>query len=245
MILILSDTHSFYNIINERIEYTENVLGIPVSFVIHLGEFGIFRYELKKYFNKDKKRFLRPVYFIEGNHEDFTLFEELVKKYSDFFTHLPRCSVRSIDSYRMLALGGAAYMDSFITQTGALITDHNINDCLSIPCDDVDIVLTHDCPIGIGMPNSPGLEYYGKTGFKRGDELASHFKPKIWLFGHHHKWFESKINGTRYYGLPESWKGFGLLDKDFQFRFVKHSVEIKERKRSFIERFFVKCKIIR
>ncbi len=242
MILIVTDTHCYFDIINKQIEYAEESLGIPVSSIIHLGDFGIYKSHLYDFFIKRGKRFLRPLYFIDGNHEDFNSFENLVWKYKDFFSYLPRASVNTIEGYRFLSLGGTAYMDSAATQRGAIITDKQIDECLSIPGDDVDIILTHDCPSGIGVPNTPGLGYYGETGFKRSSELADHFKSKLWLFGHHHKWFTYRDTYTTYHGLSGIWKGFGLLDGNYQFRIVEHKIDWEET--SFIDKILMKIKIL-
>ncbi len=244
MILVTSDTHSCYDYINKQIEYAEGVLCLSIACVVHLGDFGIFRTDLYDFFNKQKKRFSRPVYFIEGNHEDFDALPWLTKKYKEHFTHLSRGSVHSLAGYKFLCLGGAAYMDSMITQRAAIISERHINECLSIEPEHVDIILTHDCPVGIGVPNSPGLEHYGQTGFPRSDELAEHFRPKLWLFGHHHKWFEYRDGQTTYYGLPEIWKGFGLLDGNYQFKMVEHPLQKPEKETSLIDRFLIKLKII-
>lgn len=243
MILVTSDTHCYYRAINQQIAYAKEHLNIAVSCVIHLGDFGIYKSNLHDFFIKQGNRFLCPVYFIEGNHEDFDAFPGLVTKYKDFFTYLPRGTVHTIAGYRFLALGGAAYMDAMNTQKGAVISDKHINDCLAIPCEEVDIILTHDCPLGIGVPNSPGLDFYGATGFPRSDELAAHFKPKLWLFGHHHKWFDFQDQHTRYYGFGDTWKGFGLLHNDYQIDMVMHQLEWE--KIPLIEKIFMKLKIIR
>ena len=242
MILVVTDTHCYFDIINKQIDYAEDSLGIPISSVIHLGDFGIYKQQLYDFFIRKSKRFRRPLYFIDGNHEDFNSIEKLVIKYKDFFTYLPRTKVNTIEGYRFLSLGGTGYMDSMATQRGAIITDKQINDCLSIPREDVDIILTHDCPTGIGVPNTPGLEYYGETGFKRSSELADHFKPKLWLFGHHHKWFTFQKDHTSYYGLGGVWRGFGLLDSGYQFRIVEHKIESEET--SFIDKLLIKLKLI-
>ena len=243
MILIVSDTHCYYDIVNKQIEYAENVLGHTISSVIHLGDFGIYKPHLKDYFKKKKNRFLRPLYCIDGNHEDFNHLHKLVAKYKNYFTYLPRASVHTIDGYRFLALGGAAYMDSMITERGAVITNQQINDCLAIPEGDVDIIITHDCPAGIGVPNSPGMGHFGDTGFPRGHELSDHFKPRLWLFGHHHKWFSAKDGHTRYYGLDGVWKGFGLLDDNYNFTMISHMVAWE--KTPLIEKILIKLRIIR
>ncbi len=244
MILITCDTHCYYENINKQIRHAEDDLGVTVDCVIHLGDFGIYRTHLSHYFKRKGRRFSRPVYFIEGNHEDFDELPWLIKKYSDYFTHLPRASVNEIEGYRFLALGGSGYMDSMVTQKGAIITDHQINACLKVPPKDVDIIITHDCPIGIGMPNTKGMEHYGETGFPRSDELAPKLQPKLWLFGHHHKWHEYEDDHTRYFGLASSWKGFGLLDKNYEFRFVKYTIPYPQEKQSLIMKLLTRLKII-
>jgi len=243
MIMIICDTHCYYDIINRQVEYAETTLGCAVSSIIHLGDFGVFRSHLNDFFIKRKKRFMRPFYFIDGNHEDFDALPWLVKKYADFVTYLPRSSVHTIDGYRFLALGGAAYMDSMITERGAVITDQQIDACLSVPPGDVDIILTHDCPVGIGVPNTPGMGHFGVPGFPRSDELVHHFKPRLWLFGHHHKWYLYNNDHTSFYGLCGAWKGFGLLDKDYTFSIEKHKIDWE--KTSLLEKLLVKLKIIR
>jgi len=175
VILFVTDSHCYFDVINEQIEYAENSLGLFISCVIHLGDFGIYKSQLNDFFIRKGKRFKRPLYFIDGNHEDFNALPKLVTKYKDFFTYLPRSSVNRIEGYRFLSLGGTAYMDSMNTQHGSVITDQQIEKCLSIPRDNVDIIITHDCPSGIGVPNTRGLEYYGETGFHRSSELKDHF----------------------------------------------------------------------
>lgn len=244
MILFISDTHCAYHLINMQIEYAQEELGIPVSCVIHLGDFGIFRPQLYDYFIRKKGSFLKPVYFIEGNHEDFDAFDSLMKRYNNiFFKHLPRSTVTEIEGYKFLSLGGSAYMDAMTTPTASVIKDHHIDDCLNIPPENVDIIISHDCPQGIGVPNSPGLEVYGQTGFPRGDELANHFSPKLWIFGHHHKWFELNRDETRYLGLSGSRRGFALLGENFDFMIINHSIPF--RKASLLRKFLTFMRILR
>ncbi len=243
MILIVSDTHCYYEMVNIQINYAEKVLGHNISCVIHLGDFGIYKHHLKDYFKKRKGSFNKPLYCIDGNHEDFNNLDKLVKKYKDYFTYLPRGTVHEIEGYRFLALGGSAYMDSMITERGAVITNQQINQCLAHPADSVDIVISHDSPMGVGVPNTPGFEHFGEPGFPRGDEIAAHFKPRLWFFGHHHKWFDSEDAHTVYYGLSGIWKGFGLLDDKYNFTMISNRVEWEES--GFIEKILIKLKIIR
>lgn len=244
MILVIADTHCYYDIVNRQIEHAETVLNMPVDCVLHLGDFGVYREHLHNYFVRRGARFQKPLYFIEGNHEDFREFDGLVARYNGkCFTHLPRASVQELGPYRMLCLGGSAYMDALNTQPGAVIKDHQIDACLELPPDGVDIIISHDCPCGIGVPNTPGLEYFGETGFPRSRELLEHFRPRLWLFGHHHKWFSTEESGTMFHGLPGSWKGYCLLDSDYKVITVENSVPWQRT--SFVDRLLGRLRIIR
>lgn len=243
MILVTSDTHGHYHYVNAQIDHAESMINSSITSVIHLGDFGFYKSHLNDFFIRKGNRFSRPVFVIDGNHEDFDALPSMVKRYEGYLTYLPRGTVHNIDGYRFLALGGASYMDAMNTQKGAVITDQQIDMCLAKPASEVDILLTHDCPLNIGVPNSPGCEFYGPTGFPRSDELAAHFKPRLWLFGHHHKWFECRDAHTHYYGIADTWKGFGLLDNDFKFSFVNH--QLPWSKTPFFERLLIMLKIIR
>lgn len=244
MILVIADTHCYYDIVNRQIEHAESTMGATIDCVVHLGDFGMYREHLHSFFVKRQGRFLRPLYFIEGNHEDFREFDSLLARYNGtFFTHLPRASVQAVGPYRMLCLGGASYMDAFNTQPGAVIKDHQIESCLALPADQVDIIISHDCPAGIGVPNTPGLEYFGETGFPRSRELLEHFKPRLWLFGHHHKWFSTQDETTTFQGLPGSWKGYCLLDDNYQITTVENSVPWPRTR--LVDRLLTRLRIVR
>jgi len=228
MLLISGDVHSQYHVINEQIRFAEEKTKQKLEAVIVLGDFGIYEQQLKKFFDKEGRHFLRKVYFIDGNHEEFSQFDHLVEKYIHHLNHIPRGRVTQICNHRFLSLGGARYMDALNSPFGSEIKDCDIARCLTHKPEEIDFILTHDCPAGIGVPNAPGMEFYGNPGFVRGKELIEHFAPKKWFFAHYHRWFDCKIDKSEFYGLPESWKGFGLLDKDGNYEAVKHQVAKKE-----------------
>jgi predicted phosphodiesterase len=226
MILLLTDVHCRYHLVNEQIAFAEKEHGETVTSVLVLGDFGLFAHTLQEFFRRRQQRFLRPVFIIEGNHEDFRVFSELVQEYQQEFTYLPRGSVRTIDGIRFLALGGAAYMDAMTTPPGAEIRESDLQACLAHPPGSVDIVLSHDCPQEIGVKNAPGFEHYAPPGFPGGIAIAAYLKPRLWFFGHHHRWFGAELPPTRYHGLPESWNGFILLRDNFQVSLVPHEIPL-------------------
>ncbi|MBU8869784.1 MAG: metallophosphoesterase [Gemmatimonadales bacterium] len=235
-VLLISDIHTKFGVINAQILHAEESCGQSVGEVLVLGDFGFFADELHEHFRKKNRRFLRPVSFIEGNHEDHGELGNLASRFADVVTYLPRSTLYRLGSWRGLCLGGARYMDSWSTPRGCEITSSDIDACLAHPPDEVDLVLSHDCPSDIGVPNTPGFEYYGKPGVPLMSRLAEHFRPRWWFFGHHHRWFDLSRDGTRYIGLPQCWVGYALLYPDGEIELIQHSVTVESR--SWLKRLF-------
>lgn len=233
--MLLSDVHCQFHLINQQIEAAEKKYGNAISQVIVLGDLGFFPDEIKYFFNKNPDGFCRPLAFIDGNHEDFAELPDLAAKFAGRLTYLPRATLKIFDSFKMLALGGAAYMDAAITPSGSEITAWQIQACLDYSPGSVDVVLTHDCPKNIGILNHRGFEHYGEPGFDGGLEIARHLKPKLWFFGHHHRWFERIIDNTRFIGIAEAWKGYALLLADGRVIIEKNEIK---RKLSWWQRFW-------
>ena len=229
MILFLSDVHCRYEVVDRQVAHAEEELGVSISDVLVLGDFGLFEPFLKRFFRKQGKHFLRPTNFIEGNHEDFDHFEGLVARYRDVIAYLPRSTVHTIAGASTLALGGVRYMDAHTTPLRAEIREADIARCLALPAGSVDIVISHDCPTGIGVPNEPGFEHYGPPGFAGSEQILAHFQPRLWVFGHHHRWFDRTIAGTRFFGLPQSWLGCAVLTDDGELHRIDHNVGEKRR----------------
>ncbi len=227
-ILFISDLHTKYDVINEQILHAERN-GSSIEQVIVLGDFGFFGSCLNEYFRHQEKRFLRPVSFIEGNHEDHGMLATLANQYADVVTHLPRGVLITLGSFNALCLGGARYMDAISTPQGSEVTKADLDACYNHDADRVDLIISHDCPTGIGVPGTPGMECYGVPGIPELRELAGHFKPRLWFFGHHHRWFDDENESTRFVGLPESWLGYVLMGQNADICIVKHTVVINDQ----------------
>ena len=226
MILVLGDVHSRFDIVNTQVVHAEARLGAPVDAVVVLGDLGLFEPFLSRFFRKRRMRFARPLYFVDGNHEDYRTLPRLVELYSDVMTHLPRGSIREIAGISCMAIGGASYMDALATPLGSVISPADIERCLAHPPGSAIAVFSHDCPAGLGVPSTPGFEHFGPPGFEGGESIRAHLRPRVWLFGHHHRWFERAVDGTRFHGLVESWLGYGLLAPDGTFETVRNQVAV-------------------
>ncbi|MDX9979725.1 MAG: metallophosphoesterase [Lentisphaeria bacterium] len=242
MILFLSDVHSRYEVVDRQVAHAEQEIGEPVADVLILGDFGLFEPFLKRFFRRQGQHFLRPTHFIEGNHEDFDHFERLVERYRDVIDYLPRGTVHQISGTSTLALGGVCYMDSHTTPRRAEIREADIARCLAHPKGSVDVVLSHDCPAGIGVLNQSGFEHYGPPGFVGAERILDHFHPRLWVFGHHHRWFDRTLDGTRFFGLPQSWLGCAALTADGELHRIEHVLPEKPRPAFPLWRWFGKGK---
>jgi Icc-related predicted phosphoesterase len=235
-VLLISDIHTHYDVINAQIRHAETDCGQALEQVVVLGDFGFFGDQFHDYFRRRDQKFTVPVACIEGNHEDHGALYDLAKRYSDVLTYLPRGTLAPVGSWRSVCLGGARYMDAWSTPRGCEISESDIGACLAHEPDSVDLVLSHDCPVNIGVPNTPGLEHYGAPGVPGLEALAERFRPRWWFFGHHHRWFDESIDGTRYVGLPQSWLGYALLSSTGQVQLIHNEVPIESRSR--LKRWF-------
>ncbi|MBK7702701.1 MAG: metallophosphoesterase [bacterium] len=150
-VLLLSDVHAHYGVIDAQAAHAQETWGRPVERVLVLGDFGLFGAELHRHFRRGGRRFSHPTAFIEGNHEDFAAFERLVRDYADVVTHLPRASRQRVGGWNCLCVGGARYMDAWSTPCGSEIRERDIDACLAHAPGSIDLVLSHDCPTGIGV----------------------------------------------------------------------------------------------
>jgi len=177
--LLVSDLHSHYHVIDAHITHARQTLGRSVDQVRVLGDFGLFGPNLHDFFRRDGRCFALPVAFIEGNHEDFKNFDNLVRDYADVVTYLPRNSVHQFGAERWLCIGGAQYMDAWSTPPGCQITGRDITRCLENPSGSIDIVISHDCPTNIGVTSEAEFGHLGQPGIAGLARVARGSAPEL------------------------------------------------------------------
>lgn len=225
-VMLISDVHTKYDVINQQVCHAESTLDQPLEQVFVLGDFGFFGDPMGQFFRRQNQRFLRPVTCIDGNHDDHGALEDLAEGFGDVVKLRKRGQLHALGSRMALCLGGARYMDASATPRGSEINERDIQKSLAYPADDVDLILTHDCPPGIGVPGASGQSHYGPTGVQGLEKLGERYRPQWWFFGHHHRWFDHQSNGTRYVGLPQSWLGYVLLNAPGEVTLVENHIPL-------------------
>lgn len=201
--LIIGDVHGRFDKLANIINATTNY-----DIALQVGDMGIFPTYLEKYsdiLNNMKKR----VNFVDGNHEHFNYLED----YSNFIlntyhlNHMTRGTIKRIYDKYILFIGGAESIDSNLRIPGDTIfpeesisqLDFNkISKKLETHNSRIDIVISHTCPDFIDIGNNDIYKSPSRTALT---QIYNIVQPKLWFFGHFHKYYETQYNNTKFYGL--------------------------------------------
>lgn len=154
----------------------------------------------------------------DGNHEDFW---SLKLRESDEIEpgifYMPRGSIYTLPDGRvMMFMGGGRSVDKMYRRLGVdwfpeeEITQSDLND---LPDVNVDIFITHTCPVELVKPLAKRYSMMG--GMDKDEEPSNYalttlwedYQPDLWFFGHWHQYGEYKVGKTQCYAL--SAPGFG------------------------------------
>ena len=146
-----------------------------------------------------------PLHWIKGNNENFDLIAS-----GDFpasLHYIPNGTVQTIAGLRVAGLGGTFAPTMYDTPAALLphpkkgtakATDladrrrhfvrEEVEACKAL--DDVDILLTHEAPRPFRVKGNDA----GKTPI---NEVLAAMKPRLHLFGHHHRLVEGEVRGIR------------------------------------------------
>jgi len=166
-----------------------------------------------------------PLHFIKGNNEGFDAIAggDLPAN----LHYLPNAMLRTIDGVRVAGLGGTFAPSWFDTPAGDLphprkgsakatgladkrrhFVREDVDACKAL--DRIDVFMTHEAarPFFVGQGSRRGNDA-GKTPVN--DVLAA-AKPRLHLFGHHHRLSEQERQGVRSVGLDLVSKSYLILD---------------------------------
>lgn len=197
-----------------------------ISIAIQVGDFGVSKRTIKEIDALGK--FPVPVYFVDGNHEDFRYLWKVMKKgineewvkYNLYYQ--PRGSTLVIQGVKIGFFGGALHVgrpQKIIK--GNVITTEELKRAVSeFSRISPDILITHSCPAGIGV-GMQGLDvhHWGvvnhilMAGFNPGPSAdcgeTQHTllwnqmlqRPKLWVYGHFHEQKITEVEDTTFVSL--------------------------------------------
>ena len=204
-ILILGDTHADANHVRYALQ---QALEAGCEQIIQLGDFG--------YFPRlpEGQRFLEQIsnpplliYWVDGNHEDHESLNhaatEPVEVAPNIF-YLPRGYCWRLGDLKALALGGAYSIDQayrtlghtyFVEET---LRTQDIQRALS--AETVDIIFSHDCPIGVDLTQHLNRRSYRTGKYPLSDAnrkdiqgIVEALNPFCLFHGHHHASYSARL----------------------------------------------------
>ncbi len=224
-ILLLGDLHKKYPLLKQ---YVKNY---NPAVIIQVGDFGYFPELISNFrFLKDIDSAKCPIYFIDGNHENFLELEKLNKKttnkykqVSDYLYYIPRGTTEEIsDGRKILFMGGAItpewgrgpYMIEFFPNHECIQS----SDMYTLKDEQIDIVISHTAPIDwthqILQADQVKVNDWSERALST---ILYKYKPKLWYHGHFHigtknifemtntKWFSLEACQTKYPGTEVRW----------------------------------------
>ena len=171
-----------------------------------------------------------PLHWIKGNNENFDAIDAGVFPVN--LNYLPNGRAAEIGGIRVAGLGGTFAPSWYDTPPSALphprkgsakateladkrrhFVREEVEACRHLT--GVDVLLTHEAP----------RPYFAGTGARRNDagktpvnEILSAMRPRLHLFGHHHRFTEQERQGVRSIGLDLVGQSYLLIDaRTFEF----------------------------
>lgn len=161
-----------------------------------------------------------PLYWIKGNNENFDSIA--AGSFPANLHFLPNARLQAIGGIRVAGLGGTLAPTWFETPAAALphptkgsakateladkrrhFVREEVEACRALR--DIDVFLTHEAP----RPFKVGRIEAGKAPV---NDVLEAMKPRLHLFGHHHRFTEQERHGVRSVGLDLVSRSYLLID---------------------------------
>jgi Icc-related predicted phosphoesterase len=173
-----------------------------------------------------------PLYWIKGNNESFDVIAS--DRLPENLHWIPQGTATHVDGISIAGLGGTLAPTWYDTPASALPHPRKASAAATALADkrrhfvreeveackamrDIDIFMTHEAPrpyfVG-GQAGRRGMDA-GKTPV---NEVLDAMRPRLHLFGHHHRFSEQERKGVRSVGLDVVSRSYLLIDSDtFQY----------------------------
>jgi len=195
-ILLLGDVH-------EAIDKAKKIIdSVECDFVLQTGDLGTY------------SDFSKPSYFIAGNHENWNILKDMDTGKTKF-TNL--CHIKNAEIIKLVkdkeimnvsGINGNYSEKRYelrIKERERHFNKQEVDKCKKLR--NIDIFLSHEAPASIGFMKK------GKDiGVKPVKEILDIIKPKFFIFGHHHIFFEKLVNLTKILGLNYARNEYYILD---------------------------------
>lgn len=206
MTFVFGDIHGYYYDAEVVLNRAIKKYNTPDQ-VIQVGDYGFGEWQgVTHTWRRKDKSF--PIYFIDGNHENFNDLEKYIPQNN--IIHQVRGSEKIIEGKKVLFCGGGTSIDRMYRKENKSwwpqekITVQDIEKCLK--CENPEVVITHECPDCVfeELPLNGKIDNIDCINDRKLLQvLMDEFKPKVWIFGHYHIKFEAELNGTKFYCCPD------------------------------------------
>lgn len=192
-LIIFGDPHGNVNVLDEVIG-KENP-----DYVLSTGDLSVYK-ECKV-----------PHYFIHGNHEDFKLLKSLdkgklvIRNLHHMKTGRIYALEKGTEIVKVAGLNGN-YSPTF-RERERHFTKEEIESCIQLK--GVDIFLSHEAPSDIGFKKGHSS---GDLGIEAVKQILDAVKPKYFIFGHHHKFWNTLHHRVKIIGMGYAKEGYLKLD---------------------------------
>lgn len=211
-VLAVGDLHGNTHAARMALEYADRN---HCDAIVQVGDFGLWRD------NDDTARYLDIIqetadgygidfYWLDGNHEDHTRIDHdwVTAQYTTGhkrIIYLPRGYRWTWWGKRFMAVGGAVSVDKHMRKAGTSwwpaeeLSDRQVEYACRDDGTPVDVVFSHDCPLGVDIPgvgrdlktgNSNGWPYDVLLQAERHRikmrKIFDSVRPKLWTYGHYH-----------------------------------------------------------
>lgn len=215
-VLILGDVHGEWSELN--IVVARALRKHPdITALVQVGDLGYawpggepFAF-IKRYWEDDafKRVQCLPFYWLDGNHENHEQLALDRGAYQSNMIYVPRGGINQFYNDEFMAVkamffGGTTTPDFHPRHPGfwwpeESITYKQVQDALRAE-GPIDMMFSHDHPTA--FPYKKYDNKYGEADQAFLDVLRQHFKPKFWIFGHHHDFRSGETDGTQWACAP-------------------------------------------